>query len=700
MKRALSQVGRVALVVIAVVALTGSNPEAQSQGRSGRSDAPPLAGAMRGPDAAKAIRAKHAREGKSSADADALVRVLETDESAWVTEDGQMFFADVVFHETPGPGADDGTDPAIALGAPPTPIGYTDAGIPIHHSSPGSVFKLYMDFDGDFLSSFEWRLNRNLIGYSLDFDRATFNHQEQDVISRVWGRLAEDYAPFDIDVTTERPAELERGNPGERNVLWSIFTTTSSAGFPSSVGGVSLFNLDYVPFGTTTPTFVFFNSLGPVDHNTLADVAAQENGHMFGLLHAGLKSGVEYYIGHGTGPTSWGPVMGAPFRRNVTQWTLADYPNGANSPFGGYSTVDHQDEIAIIAGKLGVRADEVGDVPATAPPLALHERHYIQSSDDVDVFALPATGGVELFISGYRDGGSTDGGNLDIAAEIINAAGLVVASVDDHEQTTATLDADLPPGPHFLRVHASSNPANYTTYSSIGEYTVTGAFSNIAPSFTAGAAVSVMPSTSYDAAWATNVSAGPESEAAQHVTFTISGLTHPELFTVPPSIDETGRLHFVAAPGATGTAQGTVVLTDDGGTEHGGVDTSLPSPLRIDVRYQFTGFPAPLPAEVMKAGRNVPVKFALTTASGRMSPSQAAAISAVAELWADASGAGSPLVTQGCAYDSSAQRYQCDLKLPKTLAPGQTYFIAARYLDADGWVLPAGATNPLAFVAK
>jgi hypothetical protein len=603
MERAMVQLARTALVVMAMVSLTGVHPETQGQGqgRRGRQDTPPMEGAMRGPDAARAIRAKHAREGKSSADAESLVRVLELDESAWVTADGQVFFSDLAFHETPGPGGADGGSSGTSTGAPPIPDGYTEAGIPIHHSNPGSMFKLYMDFDGDFLFSPEWGMfGRNLQGYSIDFDRSTFNHQEQDHISRVWGRVAEDFAPFDIDVTTERPVELQRGHPDERNVLWSIFTTTSSAGFPSFVAGVSLFNLGYMPFGTRTPTFTFFNTIGTLDHDMMADVATQENGHMFGLLHDGLlfPSGgrLEYYEGHGSGPTSWGPVMGAPIRRNVTQWSLADYPNGVNPPFHPSIPVgDHQDDIAIIAGKLGFRADDVGDEPSTAAPFTFGVRHYIGASTDADVFALPGASRVELILSGYRDGGITDGGNLDIAAEIVNAAGLVIASVDDHEQTTATLDAEVPPGPHFLRVHASSNPANYTTYASIGEYTVSG---------------------------------------------------------------------------------------------------------RIEVRYQFSGFASPLPAEVMRAGRTVPVKFSLETAAGPLSAAEAASLSAVAELWSNASQHGSPIVVDACSYDSAGTRYHCNLKLPKALAPGQTYWLTARYLDGGGLVLPAGGTNPLAFVVK
>ena len=663
-----------------------------------------MEGATRGPEAVKAIRAKHAREGKSSADAESLVRVLELDESAWVTPDGQMFFSDTVFHETPGPGGGDSGSSGTVTGAPPIPNGYTFTGIPIHHSSPGLVFKLYLDFDGEVLTSPEWRLvNRILQGYGADPSR--FNHLEQDVISRVWGRVAEDFAPFDIDVTTERPADLDRGFPSERNVLWSIFTTSRSANFSPVVAGVSLFNLGYMPFGKRTPTFTFFDVIGRMDHNTLADVATQENGHMFGLLHDGLQlpgeGRREYYAGHGTGPTSWGPVMGDPTRRNVTQWSIADYPDGINPPFFPDAPMgDRQDDIAIIAGKLGFRIDDVGDEPSAALPLEFGSRHYIDASADVDVFALPSTGGVELFISGYRDGGSTDGGNLDIAAEIVNAAGLVVASSDDHEQTTATLASVLPPGPHFLRVHSSSNPAFYTTYGSVGEYTVTGRFANIAPSFTAGGVVSVMPSSTYDASWATDVQAGPASEASQHVNFSISGLTNPALFSVLPSLDAQGRLHFVAAAGATGSAQATVVLRDDGGTEHGGIDTSASAVLRIEVRYQFSGFSSPLPAEVMKAGRTVPVKFSLQTAAGTMSAAHAGSISAVAELWSTASLSGSPIAVEHCSYDSGGTRYHCNLKLPKTLAAGQTYWITARYLDGDGWVLPRGGSNPLAFVVR
>jgi hypothetical protein len=694
MIRTFSQLCRMAVTVAAALLVSG----AIAHGQAPQSRKPPKEGALRGAAAAKALRDRVTPPGREAvgSDVESLIEVLDANESAWVTPEGEMFFADAVPLAAAGPGGTSAQ--SLTAGPPPTPSGYTPTGMPIHHSRPGAQYKLYLDFDGDFVSSRFWRFNRTMAAYTLDGDPTQFNAEEQAVISRVWGRVAEDYAPFEIDVTTERPVELQRGHPGEQNVLWSIVTRFASAGFDVNIFGVSLFSMSYMPFGTETPTFTFFD-LFKRDDSALADTASHEAGHMFGLLHDG-QSGGEYYVGHGTGATSWGPIMGSPFGRNVTQWSLGDYAGGTNPPFGNA----FQDDVAIIAGKLGIRADDGADEAPAAAPLALPTRAIITGPLDVDVFALPNTRGVELTITGFRAGTVDDGGNLDVAAEIVDAAGLVVASSDELEETTAYLAATLPAGQHFLRVRPSSNPANYTTYGSLGEFTVSGRFANVAPSFTAGGTVSAFPAGPYSALWATGIVAGPESESSQQVTFELSGLTQPALFAGAPQIDASGRLSFVAA-GATGVAEVTVRLRDDGGTELGGVDTSEAVALRIELRHGFSGFAAPLPADVLMAGRTVPVKFALLNAAGRMPAAQAGSIAAVAEVHTSAAAVGTPLASQACAYDASALGYQCDLKLPKDLTAGQTYWIVAKYLDTDGWVRPAGGatartTNPLAFVAK
>jgi hypothetical protein len=401
--------------------------------------------------------------------------LLAGDESAWISDQGQLMFVDVVDHDLDADGNPIPDEVASPTGPAPTPLSVLPNGMPVHHSKTGAPWTIYLDFDGEpFFSSNQWGIfSRRITGLTMDVDPSTFNADEQALISRMWGRVAEDWAPFDVDVTTERPALI---GP---TVLWSIIgKSPAELGFPSFVGGVSLFNLGYVPFGLQTPTFTFWQPFGVTDHSTIADVITQENGHMFGLLHDGLRTStgsiIEYYGGHGTGPTSWGPVMGAPLARNVTQWSRGEYP-GAVNPFFG-SPYPAQDDIAIIAGKLGFRADDFADSLSGAGPLAQPTTGFITSTTDVDVFALPLANDVHIEITPFRAGELTDGGNLDVAADILNAAGAVVASVDNVNETAAALTVDLPTTQHFLRVRPSFDPANYPAYASLGAYTVSGSF--------------------------------------------------------------------------------------------------------------------------------------------------------------------------------------------------------------------------------
>ena len=63
--------------------------------------------------------------------------------------------------------------------------------------------------------------------------------------------------------------------------------------------------------------------------------------------------------------------------------------------------------------------------------------------------------------------------------------------------------------------------------------------------------------------WATNISAGPASEAGQQVAFTVA-TDNPALFAVQPSLSPAGTLTFTPAPNRNGVAHLTVTLTDDG----------------------------------------------------------------------------------------------------------------------------------------
>lgn len=117
---------------------------------------------------------------------------------------------------------------------------------------------------------------------------------------------------------------------------------------------------------------------------------------------------------------------------------------------------------------------------------------------------------------------------------------------------------------------------------------------NDAPTFIKGADQTVLEDSGAAtvAAWANSLSKGPSNESGQTLQFTVTA-DDPSLFSVQPSIDPvTGTLTFTPAANRNGTTTVTVTLGDDGGTDDGGVDTSISQTfeISIDVVNDVPGF--------------------------------------------------------------------------------------------------------------
>jgi hypothetical protein len=108
---------------------------------------------------------------------------------------------------------------------------------------------------------------------------------------------------------------------------------------------------------------------------------------------------------------------------------------------------------------------------------------------------------------------------------------------------------------------------------------------NQAPSFTKGPDVTVaesdLPAAYPFPNWATNIRSGPPGEPAQALTFIVTS-DNPGLLSAAIN-PANGLLSVTVAPNRSGVANMTVVLKDDGGTAHGGVDTSAPQTFVIRV---------------------------------------------------------------------------------------------------------------------
>jgi hypothetical protein len=130
-------------------------------------------------------------------------------------------------------------------------------------------------------------------------------------------------------------------------------------------------------------------------------------------------------------------------------------------------------------------------------------------------------------------------------------------------------------------------------------FTVTVAPVNDAPIFTKGPNVSVLEDSGPQriAGWATAIAAGPANESTQSLAFLVTA-SPTTLFKALPTIDPQGNLTFTPAPDAYGTATVSVVLRDNGGTEHGGADRSRPQTFTLSIApandAPFLQTPAPV----------------------------------------------------------------------------------------------------------
>ncbi|MBC8094963.1 MAG: hypothetical protein H7Y43_04040 [Akkermansiaceae bacterium] len=332
------------------------------------------------------------------------------------------------------------------------------------------------------------------VAFSTDSDFATFSDGEQTAIKRIWERVAEDYAPFHVDVTTEAPT-----SPGTRTAIALITRSTDATGAPnpsSTAGGIAYINV----FGSAnnsyySPAWVYYDNLSNLE-SYIAEAASHEIGHNLGLSHDGLSNGAAYYGGHGTGQISWGPIMGTGYGRNVSQWSKGDYFLANNT----------QDDLSVIAGKLSILAEDHGDTIETATALSLTNgtnivsstpetdshnfnpanKGILQSTTDLDVFSFTTgPGPVNLLVNPLLIPSSTRGGNLDIIAELHDGNNNVIATSNPASQTGAQLQVSVNAGTYYLLIRnsaagtpLSSTPSGYTSYGSIGQYFVSGSIAS------------------------------------------------------------------------------------------------------------------------------------------------------------------------------------------------------------------------------
>ena len=371
---------------------------------------------------------------------------------------------------------------------------YTSTDAFLLHSKPSAPVVIYLDFTGHTTTGTAWNnsYGSTIVSGALNYDSdaTTFSATERTVISKVWAGVAEDYAPFNVDVTTQEPNIEMLRKTTTSDINYGIRVVVTPNAFISA-GGVAY--LGSFTWSSDTPAFAFAANYAPDD---IVEVISHEVGHTFGLRHDGTTAGVEYYAGQG----DWAPIMGVGYYKPVTHWSKGEYSNANNK----------EDDTAIIAGVAPLVSDDYTDTQSSALMMTdLSMRGLISTPADKDWFNFSFGGGslrVKATPAFYAD--------LDIAVELYRGTTLV-SRLDPTGLSIDSTLTSLPAGSYQIMLEGvgvgAATATGYSDYGSLGEYLLTleGAVSVDPP-----ATINVTTSSTFATAGST-------------VTFTATSSSHP-----------------------------------------------------------------------------------------------------------------------------------------------------------------------------
>lgn len=423
-----------------------------------------------------------------------LQEILRTDSTAWIDETGRLLYIDS-HSETPPDQVQEAT--AVTENSSTfSTIAATSEPFALH-SKPGSNRVIYLDFNGHVATNTAW-YNGTLTAqtYDIDGNPAAFSDTELNNVKAIWQRVAEDYAPFDVDITTEEPAPsaLQRTSSSDMQYgTRAVITRSMPQLCNQSCGGVAYVNV-FSYYSSTTPeryqpAWIFFDKLGNGYPKYVAEALSHEVGHNLNLNHDGNTT-TAYYAGHGSGTTGWAPIMGVGYYKPVAQWSKGEYP-GANNL---------QDDIAVIhAAGTPLRSDDFANTTASASPLggsanAVEQTGIIERSTDVDVFTF-STGGGSAQFTVMPDSLAP---NLDVLLKVLDAQGKVIAEANPVDSLSASVSLMLAAGQYFLQLEGVGKgdlTTGYSDYGSVGQYQITGNFQAGSALVSPSASLSVAPAS-------------------------------------------------------------------------------------------------------------------------------------------------------------------------------------------------------------
>lgn len=350
--------------------------------------------------------------------------------------------------------------------------------IPSLNSLAGAPVTVYLDFNGH-TESQDWPSQRTdgqtgpivTPVFDVDNDQTTFSDEELRMITEVWYRVSEDFAPFNINVTTVDP--LTTNNFEAMRVAIGGNNSWVGAG----IGGIAFINSFSNAAVNTCYVFTDNMGLGTANHmKSTSDAVSHEVGHTLGLYHhAVYDSGGNLTADYDPGQPLLGPIMGAPYNSERTIWANAPDDRGITSI---------QDDMAVITGAVNrtirYRTDDHGNSIATATSINVTSANVtatgvIERNNESDFFQVSTDdGNISFSVSGlnlrsvFSMPTLNYGTNLDTVLRLYDSSGTLIDSDSPANNLSASVSATVTAGVYYVEVTHNGQ------YGQIGQYSLTG----------------------------------------------------------------------------------------------------------------------------------------------------------------------------------------------------------------------------------
>ncbi len=350
---------------------------------------------------------------------------------------------------------------SLQQGAPTVPQG----AVSLLDTRPLVNAVIYIDFDGETVTDSNWNSGNPIVAVAPTFNGLPLTNAH---IASVVDAVAEDFAPFNVSVTTD----VARYNAAPIGRRMRCIVTPTDPITDGTAGGVAYLN-SWSTAGTTYDDDVPCWCFGMYDPASMALVISHEVGHTFGLSHD-KTAALDYYPGHAN--KLWGPIMGAPYGCTMTQWSNGQF-NGSTNP---------EDDVAIIANAINAidfMTDAAGNTLGAAlvsdtvnGVLTINE--ILLDQNDEDWFKINSYNGTIAITANPT---ATEE-NVDISLELRDSTGILVTGSSPTGNRGASFNTVLTAGVYYIVVRPSGDgpvSTGYDEYGSIGAYRISGSYTSV-----------------------------------------------------------------------------------------------------------------------------------------------------------------------------------------------------------------------------